>query len=180
MPHSRPSTAPSGEPRTFPRRHRSAISLHSTVMAHEHDPPPPVPALPTPYVASNISPSQRRRVNSNASTTPPRRHLLARMLSSPALGKQHKGDLYAKELDRTRLRGEWSNASGQHVSGKHLPWSELIRKFAKHNSSQPGAYSGCFPTIFCTGQRTDAGLMLFAPLHPVPWLSYSDFSDSSA
>ncbi|CAO1621479.1 unnamed protein product [Parajaminaea phylloscopi] len=51
--------------------------------------------------------------------------------------KQQKADLYAQELDRARLRGAWSD-DGLHFAGKakNNSWSELLRKYSKHNPNQ--------------------------------------------
>lgn len=51
--------------------------------------------------------------------------------------RQHKAELYAKELDRARLRGTWRD-DALHFAGKAKSntWSELLRKYAKYNPSQ--------------------------------------------
>lgn len=49
---------------------------------------------------------------------------------------QSKSELYLKELDSARLRGNWL-AEQPSQSGKSLPWKELLRKFAKHNPDRP-------------------------------------------
>lgn len=53
------------------------------------------------------------------------------------MSKSAKAEQYARELDSARLRGDWlSDLPTQ--SGKSLPWSELIRKFTKHNPTRAG------------------------------------------
>ncbi|CAO1626535.1 unnamed protein product [Jaminaea pallidilutea] len=51
-----------------------------------------------------------------------------------AAAKQQKGELYAKELDRTRLRGSWDDGHLNLPSkAKNNTWGELVRKYNKHN-----------------------------------------------
>ncbi|KAJ1020193.1 hypothetical protein NDA16_004473 [Ustilago loliicola] len=52
------------------------------------------------------------------------------------MSKSSKSELYLKELDSARLRGNWL-AEQPSQSGKPLPWKELLRKFAKHNTDRP-------------------------------------------
>jgi hypothetical protein len=49
---------------------------------------------------------------------------------------QSKSELYLKELDSARLRGNWL-VEQPSQSGRSLPWKELLRKFAKHNPDRP-------------------------------------------
>lgn len=51
--------------------------------------------------------------------------------------RQQKAELYAKELDKARLRGHWTSDNLQ-FSGKakNKTWSELLRKYSKHNPNQ--------------------------------------------
>ncbi|SPO37287.1 uncharacterized protein PSFLO_02760 [Pseudozyma flocculosa] len=44
-----------------------------------------------------------------------------------------KAEQYARELDSARLRGDWTADQHSQSSKVALPWSELTRKFAKHN-----------------------------------------------
>ncbi|PWN51062.1 TPR-like protein [Violaceomyces palustris] len=46
------------------------------------------------------------------------------------MAKAAKAELYAKELDSSRLRGDWAEAISK---GKPTSWPELFRKFSKHN-----------------------------------------------
>ncbi|CAO1635787.1 unnamed protein product [Sympodiomycopsis kandeliae] len=48
--------------------------------------------------------------------------------------KPQKADQYSKEIDRARLKGEWT--SQQLGPSKNLPWTELLRKYAKHNPNE--------------------------------------------
>ncbi|EST05690.1 Tetratricopeptide TPR2 [Kalmanozyma brasiliensis GHG001] len=52
------------------------------------------------------------------------------------MSKSNKSELYLKELDSARLRGNWLSEQPSQ-SGKSLPWKELIRKFTKHNVDKP-------------------------------------------
>jgi hypothetical protein len=53
-----------------------------------------------------------------------------------------KADLYAKEVDRARLRGDWTGDTvGQEAKGKGVGWSELLRKYGKHNNTKQGQSS---------------------------------------
>lgn len=47
-----------------------------------------------------------------------------------------KAELYAKELDGARLRGDWASEQPTQLhggSGKQINWPELVRKYSKHN-----------------------------------------------
>ncbi|KAN0060128.1 hypothetical protein ACQY0O_008102 [Thecaphora frezii] len=48
------------------------------------------------------------------------------------MAKSAKAEQYARELDAARLRGDWTSDPPSQAA-KALPWSELTRKFAKHN-----------------------------------------------
>ncbi|KAJ9478580.1 hypothetical protein PHBOTO_002081 [Pseudozyma hubeiensis] len=52
------------------------------------------------------------------------------------MSKSSKSELYLKELDSARLRGNWLSEQPSQT-GKPLPWSELLRKFSKHNADKP-------------------------------------------
>ncbi|TKY87639.1 hypothetical protein EX895_003220 [Sporisorium graminicola] len=52
------------------------------------------------------------------------------------MSKSNKSELYLKELDSARLRGNWLSEQPSQ-SGKSLPWKELLRKFGKHNADKP-------------------------------------------
>lgn len=51
--------------------------------------------------------------------------------------KEQKGNLYSKELEGARLRGDWDGDVAI-TGGVRLPWSELIRKYMKHNPHEQG------------------------------------------
>lgn len=100
----------------------SATSLHSTPA----NPPrsrrfrnlPPLPS-PPPLLPRLLRPRTRTRSLS---------------LPHSRSRSQHKAETYAKELDRARLKGEWTST---HLgSAKNLPWSELLRKYLKHNPNE--------------------------------------------
>ncbi|PWN18313.1 TPR-like protein [Microstroma glucosiphilum] len=71
--------------------------------------------------------------------------------------KPDKADLYAKEVDRARLRGDWTGDTvGQEAKGKGVGWSELLRKYGKHNNTKQGALA-----IITTEQSLRSSLVAF-------------------
>nr|CDI56249.1 tetratricopeptide repeat containing protein [Melanopsichium pennsylvanicum 4] len=90
------------------------------------------------------------------------------------MSKSSKSELYLKELDSARLRGNWlSEQPGQ--SGKSLPWTELLRKFSKHNPGRPSLAAlatleqqlkAAIHNFNATSNYTDASHLLDYKLHP--------------
>lgn len=69
--------------------------------------------------------------------------------------RQAKGDTYAKALDAARLRGEWEGAQAS-GTGKDVAWSELIRKYMKHNPNEQ-----LTPTVANVEQQLRTALAAF-------------------
>lgn len=80
---------------------------------------------------------------------------------------QHKAELYAGELEKARLRGTWSDGS-LHFAGKakNSTWSELLRKYSKHNPTQTVT-----PGVASVEQQLRASLAAF--------YADEDYTDSS-
>lgn len=58
--------------------------------------------------------------------------------------KSDKSNLYAKELEGARLRGEWTSEAPSHLhggQGKKIDWPELLRKYMKHNPDNVSEYT---------------------------------------
>ncbi|PWN31027.1 protein prenylyltransferase [Jaminaea rosea] len=92
---------------------------------------------------TSAGPSSPISSTSVSSRPPPRRLRRTRSQSSwssillPRRVQQQKAELYAKELDKARLRGHWSS-DNLHFAGKakNNTWAELLRKYSKHNPNQ--------------------------------------------
>lgn len=79
----------------------------------------------------------------------------SRSRSSSIFSHQAKGATYARALDAARLRGAWDGhqPSG---TGKDIPWSELIRKYMKHNPNEQ-----ITPSVATAEQQIRSALLAF-------------------
>lgn len=59
--------------------------------------------------------------------------------SGPA--NPHKAAIWASDLDHARSRALWARQTlslPQGTKGEEVPWTELLRKFGKHNAHRSG------------------------------------------
>ncbi|SPO32056.1 uncharacterized protein UTRI_02613 [Ustilago trichophora] len=90
------------------------------------------------------------------------------------MSKSSKSELYLKELDSARLRGNWLSEQPSQ-SGKSLPWKELLRKFSKHNADRPSLAAlatleqelkAAIHNFHADSDYTDASHLVDYKLHP--------------
>ncbi|SJX65896.1 uncharacterized protein SRS1_16449 [Sporisorium reilianum f. sp. reilianum] len=90
------------------------------------------------------------------------------------MSKSSKSELYLKELDSARLRGNWLSEQPSQ-SGKNLPWKELLRKFGKHNADKPSLLAlasieqelkATIHNFYVDSDYTDASHLHDYKLHP--------------
>lgn len=79
---------------------------------------------------------------------------------------QNKGELYAKELDGARLRGEWESDTPTRIAGskgEKVTWPELIRKYVKHNPEQQGEWASVAALLAYTDLLTQHARLAVTP-----------------
>ncbi|CDW98819.1 hypothetical protein [Sporisorium scitamineum] len=90
------------------------------------------------------------------------------------MSKSSKSELYLKELDSARLRGNWLSEQPSQ-SGNNLPWKELLRKFGKHNADKPSLLAlasieqelkATIHNFYVDSDYTDASHLNDYKLHP--------------
>lgn len=107
--------------------------------------PPPPPLSRTKSLRNSVSISSLRSFGRSAS----------RSRSSSIFSYQAKGATYARALDAARLRGAWESHQ-QSGTGKDIPWTELIRKYMKHNPNEQ-----ITPSVATAEQQIRSALLAF-------------------
>lgn len=115
----------------------STMTTYGDATRSTSEPPmrPPIPSYSFLDDASTNRSSPPLDARSVLTVRSLRSRMLKRSRSHLSIRKQQaKAELYSKQLDKARLKGAWHpDRTGQQAQGKDLGWSELIRKYVKHN-----------------------------------------------
>jgi cargo-transport protein YPP1 len=139
---------------SFKSRFRNRNPHLPTMNGTLFPPPPPIPRN-NKTLRSSVSISSSLRSFGRSGS---------RSRSSSIFTHQAKGATYARALDAARLRGTWEGHQ-QSGTGKDIPWSELIRKYMKHNPNEQ-----ITPSVATAEQQIRSALLAF--------YKEKDFNDS--